>query len=134
MIVLKVLSLINVLPLTVIVLSNSHNGVPQQAQWNVSIVGTVGTESVCPSPLQFEEERMWLTIVISVKTFYTTYVRKADLITKYFILSKANTDECGMKYTVMYDLIAFTGDIHSLRLVGYLLVQADTPWHNYYSE
>ena len=39
-------------------LSSSHKGVPQEAQQNISIMHTTGTESVSPSPLQFKEVKV----------------------------------------------------------------------------
>ena len=50
---------------------------------------------------------------------------------KYFILSKVYTDEGGkISYTMVCPPVGEI--IHLLKLVDYLLVQADKPWYNYY--
>ena len=50
---------------------------------------------------------------------------------KYLVMCKVYTDVCGIKQ--LYHVCPPVRKIiHSLKLVGYLHVQADNPWHNYY--
>ena len=70
----------------------------------------------------------------------------ANYSTKYLILSKVYTSESGMKiviprFTRLYEknplamyhaLLSVREIIHELKLVNYILVQADKPWCNYY--
>ena len=53
-----------------LVLSNTHNGIPQVSQRYISIMHTPGTESVYPLPLQFQEE----SFVPSLHSIYTFHL------------------------------------------------------------
>ena len=63
-----------------------------------------------------------------IRTLFRTMTEIANFSMKYFMLSKVLTDEGGITYSY-HGSSAF----HSLKLVNYLLVQADkTRWYQYY--
>ena len=59
------------------------------------------------------------------------YTTLTNFSTKYLMMCKVYTDEGGIKQ--FYHVCPPERKIiHSLKLVDYLHVQADTPWYNYY--
>ena len=64
----------------------------------------------------------------SCKYHYTTFT---NFSMKYHLMCKVYTDVGGIKW--LYHVCQLVRKIiHSLKLVGYLHVQADNPWNNYY--
>ena len=60
--------------------------------------------------------------------YFTTFT---NFSTKYLVMCMVYTDVSGIKY--LYHICPPVRKIiHSLKLVDYLLLQADNPWYNYY--
>ena len=64
--------------------------------------------------------------------FLPSLQENAKFSTNCFVMCKAYTNEGGIKKTYTMVCPPVREIIHSLKLVDYLLIQADKPWYNYY--
>ena len=77
----------------------------------------------------FEDQYEHLYIRVKSSFLIPPLPEMSNLSTKSFILSKFYTDEGGKKNSYTMVCPSVREIIHSLKLVDYLLVQADTPWN-----
>ena len=93
----------------------------RQKQATFVVIGTLRVKilSIC--------HRAWYIIAVEA-CLYTTLT---SFKMKYFVMCKVYTDVGGIKL-LYHDCPPVHKIIHSLKLVNYLHIQADTQWYNYY--